>query len=723
MTTSNNIKFSEDQILHKLKTICDADKALKTDFTFLDAIGALSKIEDPKILEKEFNAIRAFNPIVVCRLNERLRFITDMATHQSGSTQPVLVACIKNAKQAGVFKLSKNENKSVLKSKIPTLELFKAALTRELQDDLYNDYEKFEEETIPVAAFADTKFIRTLYDPSPGLSGKDLHKSILNEMNQLLQIDESLSDSESFKNLFRIFAHQVTCSSSKVSSIKNSFQGEGIKEDQKHYKKTYQAVRDDFLLTNIPEETKTSELDHEQEETPSEDEENFTSSMPSSGRIPRKEAIRTQEESEPESPNDSDENSSSGDDDNDKEDDPLVHSSTSESNSGRININQSDIFSLLQMGAAAGTSRFTAYRNKITTETIRWIKAASQDKRGGNKLFSPQLESALENQHISGVADSFQWAMEEEYRGTGTCTLQESMLINIFQNKIAMNKVVSDLSEVTSGLSIAMMIPGNKTYTEKKGNVEIFIPSTAKELLDQIELFEAFLSVLFTKNSFVFKQCKNIRKQFEEHYQFLNSQFGKYESACGAHILKAIHNSFNTFFVKAKKDKNFKPHGIKLSLLDRLEEGEDLNLATQDRKRERNDNYNRSNKKGNRNNNNRDNNYNNNSNNNNNRDNNNNNNNSRDNYRDNRSGDRNNTSDFQTNWIYTGVFRDNFNPDSIKAFRTKVPSYDGKQLCLKRGLKGFCHKDCKLYHGAVSKTDAPFCKFVSDNNLPFKIRE
>ena len=88
-----------------------------------DAIGPISDIEDPKVLEKEFNAIHKFNPIVVCRLNEKLRFITDMATHQRGSTQPVLVACIKNVKQAGVFKLSKNENKTVLKSKIPAFNI------------------------------------------------------------------------------------------------------------------------------------------------------------------------------------------------------------------------------------------------------------------------------------------------------------------------------------------------------------------------------------------------------------------------------------------------------------------------------------------------------------------------------------------------------------------------------------------------------------------------
>jgi hypothetical protein len=96
--TSINIKFSEDQILHKLKTINDADKALKTDFPLLDAISAISKIDDPKILEKEFNVIITFNPILICRLDERIRFITDIATHQSGTTNPVFVACNKNVK-------------------------------------------------------------------------------------------------------------------------------------------------------------------------------------------------------------------------------------------------------------------------------------------------------------------------------------------------------------------------------------------------------------------------------------------------------------------------------------------------------------------------------------------------------------------------------------------------------------------------------------------------
>ena len=50
------------------------------------------------------------------------------------------------------------------------------------------------------------------------------------------------------------------------------------------------------------------------------------------------------------------------------------------------------------------------------------------------------------------------------------------MLTNILQNKIAMNKVVSDQSESTSGLSIAMVKPANKEYSQKKGSVKIFIP-------------------------------------------------------------------------------------------------------------------------------------------------------------------------------------------------------------------------------------------------------
>jgi len=34
---------------------------------------------------------------------------------------------------------------------------------------------------------------------------------------------------------------------------------------------------------------------------------------------------------------------------------------------------------------------------------------------------------------------------------------------------------------------------------------------------------------------------------------------------------------------------------------------------------------------------------------------------------------------------------------------------------LSRGATGFCPDWCKNYHGAVSKTDDKFCKFVSDN--------
>ena len=256
------------------------------------------------------------------------------------------------------------------------------------------------------------------------------------------------------------------------------------------------------------------------------------------------------------------------------------------------------------MGAIQGASRHTAYRNKMTNESINWFARASQDEHGNNKTISNNLETALESQHITGVCESIQWAMEKKYRGTGNCELQEPMITNLLQNKIAMNKVISDLSEITSGLSIAVLIPGNKSSTEKKGDLDIFIPSSAKEFLDQLELFEAFLYVVFSKKSFVFKQCKLMRKSFEEHYQFLDSQFVKYGSTCGAHILKAVHNTFNTFFVKVKKDKIFKPQGIKLSLLDRCEEGEDMNIVIQNSngKRENNHKSNKSNKKNNNNN-------------------------------------------------------------------------------------------------------------------------
>jgi len=281
-----------------------------------------------------------------------------------------------------------------------------------------------------------------------------------------------------------------------------------------------------------------------------------------------------------------------------------------------------------------------------------------------------------------------------------------------------MNKVISDLSEITSGLSIAVLIPGNKSSTEKKGSLDIFIPSSAKEFLDQLELFEAFLCVVFSKKSFVFKQCKIMRKNFEEHYQFLDSQFDKYGSTCGAHILKAVHNTFNTFFVKVKKDKNFKPQGIKLSLLDRCEEGEDMNLVIQNSncKREHNHKSNKSNKRNNNNNG-----YNNNNNNRNNNRNNNNNNNSSNNNNNRDSSNDNNK--FKNNWVFRGMFGDHFKPGTIKNFRTKVPSYYGKQLCLKKGIKGFCNDHCRMYHGPVSKTDDQFCKFIADNNLPFTARE
>jgi len=217
------------------------------------------------------------------------------------------------------------------------------------------------------------------------------------------------------------------------------------------------------------------------------------------------------------------------------------------------------------MGAIQGASHHTAFRNKMTNESFNWFARASQDQNGNNKTISNNLKTSVESHHITGVCESIQWAMEKKYRGTGNCELQEPMMTNLLQNKIAMNKVISDLSEITSGLSISVLIPGNKSSTEKKGNLGIFIPSSAKEFLDQLELFEAFLYIVFSKKSFVFKQCKIMRKSFEEHYQFLDSQFDKYGSTCGAHNLKAVHNTFNMFFVKVKKDKNFKPQGLKLS--------------------------------------------------------------------------------------------------------------------------------------------------------------
>ena len=125
----------------------------------------------------------------------------------------------------------------------------------------------------------------------------------------------------------------------KYPVSKKSFQGEGIKEDQKHYKKTYQAVQDDFLLTDILEEVEISEHEKEPEETLSdEEEEGFTSSMPSSGQIPRK-TDRAQVESDPDSSNESNGSSSSSKDDNNEGKSPpltLVQIPTTEKASASI---------------------------------------------------------------------------------------------------------------------------------------------------------------------------------------------------------------------------------------------------------------------------------------------------------------------------------------------------------------------------------------------------
>ena len=108
--------------------------------------------------------------------------------------------------------------------------------------------------------------------------------------------------------------------------------------------------------------------------------------------------------------------------------------------------------------------------------------------------------------------------MEDNYRRTGTCTLQESTVTSILQNKIAWNTVISDLTEIATGLSIALVKPANKEYSNKKGKggVQIFIPETASELLNELEIYEALLSVLLTKESYAFYKCSIIRKQFED---------------------------------------------------------------------------------------------------------------------------------------------------------------------------------------------------------------
>lgn len=75
-------------------------------------------------------------------------------------------------------------------------------------------------------------------------------------------------------------------------------------------------------------------------------------------------------------------------------------------------------------------------------------------------------------------------------------------------------------------------------------------------------------------------------------------------------------------------------------------------------------------------------------------------------------------SGLKSNWEFNGSFKDYYRPDKIKALKTKVPAFNGKQLCLSRGVKGFCPDWCTNFHGQVGKTEEKFCKFVKDNNLP-----
>jgi hypothetical protein len=214
------------------------------------------------------------------------------------------------------------------------------------------------------------------------------------------------------------------------------------------------------------------------------------------------------------------------------------------------------------MGAMAGSSRLTAYKksNKGILQLVLYrIKRQKRPEPSDLKI-SRSSTGSTTHHGCDGLSPF-------GYPGTGMSVSQQDLMTNILQSRIAMSKLISDLSKITSGNSITLMIPANRKFTSEKKGLSIFVPSTARDFMDQLELYIALLFVLFTRRSYVYKRGKEIISQFKEHYQFLHSQLDKYGESCQVHLLKAIHNSFNYFFVIAKKIRKFKASGIALSLM------------------------------------------------------------------------------------------------------------------------------------------------------------
>ena len=213
MTT---IKFTEDQILIKLKANYDADKIKTPNYNFFQALSDVSDLKDPKTLAEEFNSIEFSNPVAICNINNHVEFITDMAFHPTGTSKPVFVSSVKSNSSAGIYKLSKSLSHVTLVSKIPSYKSFLEADSRILQDEVFNNVDKFEEETIPQIVLTDNNILQSLIRAAPGTSSKELFRPILEELNERFTDEESLDNSASLKNLFKFFAYHATSESQET---------------------------------------------------------------------------------------------------------------------------------------------------------------------------------------------------------------------------------------------------------------------------------------------------------------------------------------------------------------------------------------------------------------------------------------------------------------------------------------------------------------------------
>jgi NRPS condensation-like uncharacterized protein len=84
--SSKSIIFTQEQIRHRISSIHEADEAETATFpsSDLEVTNSNPKIEYPTVPQEVFNKINAFNPVAVCRVNDRLCFITNMQAHMTG---------------------------------------------------------------------------------------------------------------------------------------------------------------------------------------------------------------------------------------------------------------------------------------------------------------------------------------------------------------------------------------------------------------------------------------------------------------------------------------------------------------------------------------------------------------------------------------------------------------------------------------------------------------